>query len=81
MEKRVVLVYKTDNRHSFMSRELIAIVEEDMDSFDLIERYLKKQNISFNEDHKLYLFENHQTQGLNADFEIVIESVELNEIL
>lgn len=87
MTNKVYLIYRTDNWHSYASRDLLAVCDSWETLKQCIFRYLKtklgeEELEDIKEDIVFHLENYQQTQNIwAADFEIDVECVTLNEIL
>ena len=71
-------VYQTDNWHTYQSRDLIALCTTFKKAIGLVKKKARQEGIKLTE-NDLYNIEHlKQTQGLGADFEFVIEPIEIN---
>lgn len=75
------LVYKTDNLHSFASRDVIGVCTKIGIAYNVINQQAKKEGCGINtaQDHNLRSYK--QTQGYRGDGEFVIEEVKTNILI
>lgn len=75
------LIYKTDNQHSFNSRDVIGIVEEESKVLGICQLQAKKEEFVITGEQIFNLSNYKQTQGYVGDGEFVYENVNINELL
>ena len=76
----VYAIYKTDNWHSYQSRELIAIAEAESPTNIIIEA-AKKEGEELSEDDIYNIVNIDQTQGYSGEGEFDIEAVETDKLI
>lgn len=79
--KEVFICYKTDNWHSYSSRDIIGIGTSVNEAFIICNTQSRKENQEFSEDDVFLLREKNQTQGYNGEGEFQIEPVNTNVLL
>jgi plasmid replication initiation protein len=77
----IYLIYKTDNWHSYASRDLIAIANTHNKAIALCKKQAKKEGNKISQDELFNLNNISQTQGYEGEGEFVIETVEKNVLL
>lgn len=75
------LLYRTDCRHSVTSKILIAICDAKEKVLDIAEEYCIQDNVFFSADDVLNLDLKCQTQGLKTNYELIVESLTLNQFV
>lgn len=75
------LVYKTDNQHSFKSRDIIGVVDELNNAIDICQQQAEKEECEILTDDIFNLGNIKQTQNYQGDGEFVIEEITINELL
>jgi len=75
------LIYKTDNHHSFKSRDVIGVVEEEKNIIKICQLQAKKEEFVITGEQIFNLSNYKQTQGYVGDGEFVVEQVNINELL
>jgi hypothetical protein len=79
--EEVVVVYKTDNWHSFASRDLIGVAENLLYAVEMCEKQAEKEGEKISADDLYNLTFIRQTQGYQGEGEFYLEIVTLNELL
>ena len=79
--EEVVIVYKTDNWHSFASRDLIGVASNLLCATQLCEEQAEKEGEKISADDLYNLTFIHQTQGYKGEGEFYLEVVEVNKLL
>ena len=79
--KTLFLCYKTDERHSYFSRDLIGVATTSNIAFSLCKKQAAKEGHVFDEDQSYNLRNINQTQGYAGEGEFVIEPVSINILL
>lgn len=74
----IYLVYKTDNWHSYASRDLIGIGSNLANAIKLVKEQVKKENCNLNEDDLYNLEHIKQTQNYENEGEFDIDPCEIN---
>lgn len=75
------IVYNTDNRHSYASRDVIALSKSIPQAIKLIEAHAKKTGDKISSDDLFNLQNIKQTQGFEGEGEYLIEEVEIDVLL
>lgn len=75
------LVYKTDNLHSFASRDVIGVATLKEQAIYLCTQKAKKEGNIIDKDQSWNLYNLNQTQGYSGNGEFDIEQVETNKLL
>lgn len=76
------ICYKTDNWHSYNSRDLIGVATDMGEALCLCQLQAQKEGFTLSHDEDLpFLKENNQTQGYKGEGEFVIEPVDTNVLL
>lgn len=73
----VILVYKTDNHHSYASRDLIGVATNEQSVINLIDIQAEKENEKIDVDTIV----KDQTQGYEGEGEFAWETVTLDILL
>lgn len=87
MANKVYLLYRTDNWHSYASRDLLVVCDSwetlKQRTFQYLKTKLEKKELESVKKDVVFHLENYkQTQNIwTADFEIDVECVTLNEML
>lgn len=79
--EQMILVYKTDNWHTYDSRDLIGVAKEKSKALDICEQHAKKEGETFTDDDIYNLNNLKQTQGYNGEGEFAYEEVETDKLL
>lgn len=79
--RTIYLVYKTDNLHSFASRDVIGVCGDRTVCMYVIVQKAEKEGEELSLDQKHNIAELNQTQGYSGDGEFVIEQVMMNTLL
>lgn len=80
--EQVILVYKTDEHHSYASRDLIGVATDDINAIDICKQQAKKEHETFNEDDLYNLMHIRQTQSYEGEGEFQYEIIDkINELL
>lgn len=77
----IYLVYKTDNRHSYASRDLIAVCTTKRNVMSICNQQAKKEGHKLDKDQFFNLANSQQTQGYAGEGEFDYEEVEKNTLL
>lgn len=77
----VFIVYKTDNWHSYASRDTIGIATSPFAAIEICEEQAKKENKKIDKDQLFNLSNLKQTQGYSGDGEFQFEEITLNKLL
>lgn len=77
----VHIVYKTDNQHSYASRDMIGITPLTTSPIDLIQEHARKEGEMLSGDDIINLHSLRKTQGYKGEGEYDWETVELNTLL
>lgn len=77
----VYLIYKTDARHSYDSRDIIGIASTPMKAIMICGLQASKEGFSINDDQMHNLKTLKQTQGYHGQGEFQFESVEIDSLL
>jgi hypothetical protein len=77
----IILIYKTDNWHSYGSRDLIGVASSMRSTLRIIKLHAKKEFQKLSEDDLFNLQNIKQTQGYEGDGEFDYEIVETNKML
>ena len=80
MASKVYLIYKTDNQHSYQSRDLLAVVI-DHNPIPFIKTHALKTGDFISEDDQYNLVNIKQTQNFEGKGEYMYELVEANVLL
>lgn len=78
--KSVFIVYKTDNWHSYASRDLIGASESMPGAMELVRLQVEKEGEELSKDDLYNLSHIKQTQGYEGEGEFDIEEVTLNKL-
>jgi len=77
----LLLVYTTDNHHSFASRDLIGVVDSDGSFIDLVKSHARDvKGLELTDADVFNLQSYGQTQNLDSDFEYASEWVKTNTV-
>ena len=74
------LIYKTDNWHSFASRDLIAVSYSFEDAISLCKEQADKESETIDNDQLFNLNNIKQTQGYKGEGEFDIDEVQVNTL-
>jgi len=77
----IFLVYKTDNQHSFKSRDIIGAVDSADEVINICQLQAKKEGCVITSDQLFNVNNYHQTQGYEGAGEFATERVILNTLL
>lgn len=77
----VFLVYKTDNLHSYMSRDVIGVAIDRFTAYQIIHQHARKEHIEITTEQLFNLDRLNQTQGCEGSGEYMIEDVPTNTLL
>ena len=77
----VFIVYKTDNWHSYASRDTIGIATSSLAAIKICKQQAKKENKKIDKDQLFNLANLEQTQGYSGDGEFQFEEITLNKLL
>lgn len=77
----VFLVYKTDSRHSYASRDVIGIATSVGTAIDLCRAQAVKEGETISEEQRWNLKHLSQTQGYSGAGEFQYEGIELDKLL
>lgn len=72
------LVYKTDNQHSYASRDVIGVASSKQEAINLVIMQATKEHARVNKNDLHNLNNLQQTQGYKGDGEFSFESIELD---
>lgn len=75
-----LIIYKTDNYHSYASRDILGICVEG-GYIDIIKQQIEKEGEKLSEDDEYNLANIKQTQGYSGEGEFVLEWFETDELL
>ena len=75
------LLYRTDCRHSVTSKILIAICDAKEKVIDVAEEYCIQDHVFFSADDILNLELKSQTQGLKTNYELIVETLSVNQFV
>lgn len=78
---QVFLVYKTDNLHSYASRDIIGIATDKNLAIAIISEKCRKESEELSSEQRYNLSNIFQTQGFSGEGEFQFESVQLNTLL
>ena len=79
--KSIFIVYKTDEWHSYASRDIIGVCDSKKECINICQLQAKKEGGVITTD-EMYNLENiTQTQGYNGEGEFQFEEIELNTLL
>ncbi len=78
---KVFLVYKTDNLHSYNSRDIIGVATREAKAIVICKLQARKEGWKLTEDQLFNLNNSKQTQGYSGEGEFQIEQVEKNVLL
>lgn len=78
---KVFIVYKTDTRHSYASRDTIGVATTKLNAIKICFMQAKKENQTIKDDQKWNLENIMQTQGYSGDGEFHYEEMEVNKLL
>ena len=76
----VYLVYKTDNWHSFASREILGVCTTKSNALKIVKQQVKKDGEKLSKDDLYNLEHINQTQNHNGEGEFVIKPIETNKL-
>lgn len=79
--KSVFLVYKTDVRHSYASRDTIGCASSKELAIDLCKRQAKKEHSKIDSDQLYNLNNLSQTQGYLGEGEFHFEEIDVNKLI
>ena len=77
----MILVYKTDNWHSYASRDIIAICRTSVRAIAMIKKHAKKNGEKLSKEDLQFLRDKKQTQRASGDGEYQFEDLPINELL
>jgi len=77
----VFIVYKTDNHHSYSSRDVIGIGTSKDEAIQICKQQANKENQVINGTQIWNIHNIQQTQGYDGDGEFDYEIIETNKIL
>lgn len=77
----IFIIYKTDNWHSYNSRDLIGVVTTQNKVIELCKKQAKKEGYKLSEDDLFNLNNIKQTQGYAGEGEFHYEPVTKNKLL
>ena len=77
----IYLVYKTDNFHSYNSRDIIGVATTLNNVKKIIKAQVKKEGEKLDKDQKFNLENIKQTQGYSGEGEFQFEEIETNILL
>lgn len=75
------LIYKTDDWHSYASRQIVGIATTHRQMTRLVRAQAKKEGHKLSEDTMEFLLNKHQTQDYEGPGEFVVELVGKNMLL
>lgn len=75
------LIFKTDNWHSYSSRDLIGLATEENDMFRLIKEQVEKEGCNLSPADHYNIGHIHQTQNYEGEGEFDIDIVEVGKLL
>lgn len=75
------LIYKTDNWHSYASRDIIGIATTHTIAIDICRKKARKEGEKISEEQQWNLKNIKQTQGYSGEGEFQFEEVETNKLL
>jgi hypothetical protein len=78
---KVFLVYKTDNRHSYASRDLLGVCDNWAYVKPIINAQASKEGEKISQDDAFNIINIKQTQGYEGEGEFFIEEVNTNVLL
>ena len=78
---KVILVYTTDHQHSYGSRDVIGIATNFQNAFFIAKKHAEVNNQIISQEQNTNLINLNQTQGMEGDYEYVIEEVLTNKNL
>jgi hypothetical protein len=79
--RKIFLVYKTDNWHSYNSRDIIGVASTELKAIVLCKQQARKEGYKIKDDQLFNLNNIKQTQGYEGEGEFVIEAVEKNVLI
>lgn len=79
--KSVLIVYKTDNWHSYASRDIIGVATSQEEAINICQLQAKKENEVITTDELFNLKRIKQSQGYEGEGEFQIEKVQTNKLL
>jgi len=77
----IFIVYKTDNWHSYASRDVIGIATNKYEAVNICLLQAAKENVTTTLDQKHNLVNISQTQGYEGDGEFQFEEMNTNTLL
>lgn len=75
------LVYKTDSRHSYASRDIIGLATTSSNAIDICKKQSKKEGEKISKDQLFNLSNIMQTQGYSGEGEFQFEAIKTNILL
>lgn len=79
--KSVLIVYKTDNWHSYASRDIIGVATSQEEAINICQLQAKKENEVITTNELFNLKGIKQSQGYEGEGEFQIEKVQTNKLL
>lgn len=80
--EEVFLVYKTDNWHSYNSRDLIGVCDSWQNALDIVSQQARKEGEEIDDDQLFNLQTLRQTQGYEGPGEFDMERIDgLNQLI
>ena len=79
--KTIILIYKTDCNHSYASRDIIGIVENESLILPIIEQQAEKEGQQIDLEQEFNIINIKQTQGYIGEGEFQAEPVQINVLL
>ena len=81
IEMKITIIYKTDNQHSFKSRDVIGVSRNIDELTSLICQQVNKEGGSLYLEQWELLANTNQTQGYKGDGEFVVEEIEIGTLI